>query len=459
MREEHKKKRLVELGPEVLADALLEISERSDLADSVIERLSSTPGESLKRVRSRIAGQMRATRFVDWRGVPRLADQLREILSDIEAADPDPLTGVELVAEFYRCDDPVFSRCDDSSGIVADVFKRPAGDVFVRYARACEDKSRVGDILLKLCLPAQRRIRSVLIDSASKFLPEDEMRRLVDVLIERWEREPSDTRIDSNEYFLLMSLAKQLRDASLFEEVVTATWPDVHGSACLDIARLYLDSGDPEMALSWIERFPPHEFHRGRERDELLLSVFERLGDREGVEKTAWKIFRRERSSGALNKLMLVIGEANRQGVVEQEMSLISESERFSYSDSLFLVKVGQPDAAEDYLLKHESSIDGDAYFALLPIAEGLEEAGRPLGASVVYRALLESILSRAQSKYYHHGVRYMKKLDELAPGVTCWKGIATHKEYKTRLLAAHGRKRSFWSRYESDAQVSSRKD
>lgn len=115
MREEDKKKRLVELGPEALADALLELSERSDLADTVIERLSSTPDESLKRVKSRITGQMRATKFVDWRGVPGLVDKLREILSDIEAAGPDSMTGVELVGMFYRCDDPVFSRCDDSS--------------------------------------------------------------------------------------------------------------------------------------------------------------------------------------------------------------------------------------------------------------------------------------------------------------------------------------------------------
>lgn len=278
------------------------------------------------------------------------------------------------------------------------------------------------------------------------------MRRLVDVLLERWERELPESRIDSNECFLIMSLAKQLRDAPLYERVVTATWPDVHGSACLDIARLCLDSGDPETALSWIDRFPPHEFHKARERDQLLVLVFERMGDREGVEKIAWRLFRRERSAGALDELLLVIGESERQRVVEQETSLISESERLSYSDALFLVKVGRPDAAEDYLLKHECSIDGDVYFALLPIAKGLEEAGRPLGASVVYRALLESILSRAQSKYYHHGVRYLKKLDRLAPGVAYWNGIATHEEYKVRLLATHGRKRSFWSRYENSA-------
>ena len=448
MREEEKK-RLVELGPEALADALLELSERGDLAGSVVERLSSTKVENLKRVRSRIAGQMRARKFVDWRGAAALAEQLREILSDMDAADPDPMTGVELMCKFYRCDDPVFGRCDDSSGIVGDVFEYPARDLFVRYASACEDKSRVGDVLLELCLPAQWHARSVLIDSASRFLPEDEMRRLADVLLECWEREPPESRIDSNECFLIMSIARQLGDAPLFERIVTATWPDVHGSACLDIARVYLESGDPETALSWIERFPPREFYRARERDELLLSVLERLGDREGLEKTAWRLFRRERSAGALDKLLIVIGAGERQRVIEQETSLISESDRFSYSDALFLVEAGRPDAAEDYLLSHAGSIDGHVYPALLPIAKGLEEAGRPLGASVVFRALLESILSRAQSKYYHHGVRYLKKLDRLAPGVACWSGIASHEEYKEQLLAAHGRKRSFWSRYE----------
>jgi hypothetical protein len=60
---------------------------------------------------------------------------------------------------------------------------------------------------------------------------------------------------------------------------------------------------------------------------------------------------------------------------------------------------------------------------------------------------LLESILSRAQSRHYHHGVRYPKKLDGLAAKIGDWRGVLPHDEYKKALLAAYGRKRRFWSK------------
>jgi len=81
-------------------------------------------------------------------------------------------------------------------------------------------------------------------------------------------------------------------------------------------------------------------------------------------------------------------------------------------------------------------------------VLRALEEGGLSLGATLVYRSLLESILDRAQSRYYHHGVRYLKKLDSLSPAIDDWRGLPSHEEYKENLLEAHGRKRSFWSKY-----------
>ena len=34
-----------------------------------------------------------------------------------------PEMGVQLVAAFYECDRSVFERCDDSSGMIGDVFR------------------------------------------------------------------------------------------------------------------------------------------------------------------------------------------------------------------------------------------------------------------------------------------------------------------------------------------------
>ena len=77
-----------------------------------------------------------------------------------------------------------------------------------------------------------------------------------------------------------------------------------------------------------------------------------------------------------------------------------------------------------------------------------MESAARPLCASVIYRALLDSILRRARTKTYAHGVRYLKKLDILAKSVLNWHSAANHAVYMEHLRQKHGRKRSFWTRY-----------
>lgn len=72
----------------------------------------------------------------------------------------------------------------------------------------------------------------------------------------------------------------------------------------------------------------------------------------------------------------------------------------------------------------------------------------RLVAASVLYRALLDSILARAKSKYYQHGINYLKKLDSLAQKVRDWKKVEPHTRYLANLRQKHKPKSSFWSQY-----------
>ena len=58
-------------------------------------------------------------------------------------------------------------------------------------------------------------------------------------------------------------------------------------------------------------------------------------------------------------------------------------------------------------------------------------------------------ILERGYTKAYPHGVRYLKKLDKLATSVTQWMKFDNHKIFKDQIYLSHGRKYSFWSKYE----------
>jgi hypothetical protein len=62
-------------------------------------------------------------------------------------------------------------------------------------------------------------------------------------------------------------------------------------------------------------------------------------------------------------------------------------------------------------------------------------------------RSLVDSILERGISKYYHHAVRYMRHLDKLSRVVEKWQGFASHEDYMAALQKLHARKSAFWDK------------
>ena len=137
-----RKQKLIDLGAETLAQALLDIAVSSDAADDLIERLIATPDENVQRFKKKLAGLKRSRRFIDWRSSSGFARDLEMLLQDVKAGVTDPLTGVKLVAAFYETDESVFDRCDDSSGRVGDVFRFDAKELFMEYASCCPDKDK-----------------------------------------------------------------------------------------------------------------------------------------------------------------------------------------------------------------------------------------------------------------------------------------------------------------------------
>jgi hypothetical protein len=386
--------------------------------------------------------------FVARRDSTAFAEVLASLLGELAAGVSDPRTGVELVAAFYETDDVIFNHCDDSNGRIGDVFRDDARELFVRCASGCQDKEWLASLLLKLNRSDGYGLREHLFDCAADYLPVKTMRGLVDSL---WGLADGEANEHQRRHWLhgIESLSSQLKDAPLFERARRASSPTLGTAACVDIAAAYMGAGDAATALSWLERIPEGETFQEDERDALLLAVHGRLGNRQQQEAVAWRIFRRYRCEATLETLLSTIGEEQRERVLDEEAGIILRSESISYSDAAFLVSSGRLEAAEEHLLARADQLEGGFYDDLLPLAESMEEHGRFLAASVIYRALLESILGRAVSKYYHHGVRYLKKLEALAGKVDAWQTVMPHPWYVNRLRRLHARKTSFWSRYD----------
>ena len=402
-----------------------------------------------KKLKSRLSALKRSRRFVRWGESAALARELRELLQQIEAAVGDAQAGCTLVADFYSSDRSVFGRCDDSSGHVGDVYRYDACEQFVSYAKLCADKSWLAKLILKTSLKDDYGVRDALVKSAADFLPEAQLRWLIDQY-QQLAAEETEEFQRRHWFYQIESLARQLKDAPLFEQTRRATWGDDPGTAgCVDIARVYLECGEGQTALDWLERIPAGDSFQQQERDELLLAIYGRQGDKQQQADVARRSFRRQRSRSGFERWISIVGDDQRTDLLDQEVRNILDSPLLSLTDAAFLTAMEQWDAAESYLQARAEQLNGDHYDALLPLAETFESLARPLTASLLYRALLDSILRRARTTTYGHGVRYLCKLDLLAQTINDWRDIEPHTVYVEQLRRQHGRKTSFWSRYE----------
>lgn len=402
----------------------------------------------IKHLKARLSALKRGKRFIRWGESAGLARELRELLQEIAQQMDDPRGGAELVANFYTTDRSVFGRCDDSSGHVGDVYRYDAQELFIGFADRCPDKPWLAKLVFKTSLQDDYGVRDALINCAATYLPEPQSRWLI---AQYQELAASEADEYPRRHLLrqVESLARQLGDAPLFEQTRLAAWGDDPGTAaCVDIARVYLESGDEQTALGWLGRIPDDESFQRQERDELLLEIYGRLGDTRQQAEVARRSFHRQRSQIRFDQWVGIVGEDQRASLLDQEVQSILGTPLLCLTDAAFLTAMEQWNAAEEYLHARADQLNGDYYQYLLPLAEAFETMARPLTASILYRALLDSILRRAQTKTYRYGVRYLRKLDHLAKTVRDWRDIEPHSGYFQRLQQQHSRKSSFWGRY-----------
>ncbi|HKK20395.1 MAG TPA: hypothetical protein VJ983_02905 [candidate division Zixibacteria bacterium] len=401
-----------------------------------------------KSIKSRIAGLKRGRRFIDYYESAPYAGELERLLDEIDRSAVDPRRGVELVAAFIQTDNAVLGRADDSDGSIGDVYRIFACDSFIRHASQCEDKEWLYNVVLKLYAEDEYGVRDSIIANATEFLPESYLRRMVDKFWPLGKMEAGELK-RYHWYLAIESIARQLKDPELFERASRAKWPELPVAGHLDIAEVYFECGYPLDALQLLDKVSPDETFQLDEREQLLLKVLTELGEKGRAEEIAWRILRRSRSKTGLSRLLNIIGESEHERVVDNEIKIILKAPTLDYVDASFLFELERYTEAERYLSERSAQLNGDYYYQLLPWAKTFEKQARFLVGSIIYRALLDSILSRAKSKYYPYGVRYLRKLDNLAPRVSDWGNFVNHEDYKLNLRIEHKLKRSFWTRYD----------
>jgi hypothetical protein len=446
----------MELGVDVLADVLLMLANQSIEVNDRIERLVTPPSEFVQQFKMQLSQLKSSKRYFDWRASSNFAFELDMMLQDIKLKVHDPLIGAKLVAAFYEADEFIFEMCDDSGGEVGDVFRYHALELFADYANRCVDKNKIINIIIELTQKDDYTVRSGLIDDAAQYFSKE----LVSNLIENFQKLVSN---EKNEYkrqhhVLIESLARQVKDAKLFEKTRILLSQELSTASMIDIAQVYLASGDTEVAYSWLKKVPKVESSYQYKMDELLIETYTKLGESEKLHQLLYKKFREYHSIKSLDALLDQIGHDKRDEVVSGEVAQILKSAYLHSFDVEFLIKTGKIDEAEQYLLTRADQLDGGYYGNLLSVVDVMESESRYLMVCLIYRSLLIPILERAKTKTYPQGIVYLKQLDNLSAKVDDWRNFNDHITFKEWLYHNHHLKYSFWRKYDDQYKPSKKK-
>jgi len=410
--------------------------------------MGKSSSQSKRALKTRISALKRRKRFIDYRASFEYAGKLSALISDIGKSISQPDEGIALLKAFFESDAAIFELCDDSSGMVGDVFRDDAMDLFVGYARNIEDKEMLFSLVLELLENNQYGARDELLDRAHEYLPEEHLRNMVTHFWSCAGNESDDYRKNSF-YHKIMDLAQQLVDPFLFERAASSVNGAGDGYGKIEAARLYFAQGDIESALNRLQVIDGDRFYE-HEQLALLKEIYQSIGDCAGLERVLRRQFNRHRSKELFEELVTVCGESRRPELRDEVVGAIMKESSFSTTDALFLLlAVGNKESAVDYTLSRRYEIDGNFYAPLLELIKEFEAEKLFLAATVLYRALIESILKRSQSKYYVYAVRYLKKCEKLAADISEWKDVEPHNFYFLSIKKQHQRKSSLWKRYD----------
>jgi hypothetical protein len=430
------------LGAEKLAHSLLEAALSNPSVNDLVNRLSSGKSDNLERFYEKLECLRRREHYYEWRNRSAFITLLEDMLKLLEDGASTPREGIEGVFALFEADADICESCHDD-GETGMFFEYNACDLLARFASACEDKDWIADEIIRLCKSDDYGCRGCLLQCASKCLPPPQLRRMIEK-IKELAKDEDKWHWESN----LKTLARRLPDFDLLEKMWRRSSGELSEEGIIELAEAHFESGNIDKALAWLGKLP-ESTSSDYLRDELLEKIHRKNGDKEKLSGILQAKFKECRDTESLQELLNVIGEEQRCAIIKEEADAILNECRFESDDLVFLLDCGKTSEAVEYVFKHAETITGGNYYPLCRAAKKLSKSRQPLAATVLYRALLDSILNRGYARAYKHAVEYLNKLETLSKKVENWNNSSSHEDYFAELQEKHKRKRGFWSQYE----------
>jgi hypothetical protein len=466
-------KNLENLGAARLAELLIEIS----TGDAVGKRRlrlelagAAGPIEVAREIRKRLTTIGRARSLIDWEKrkvfVADLEVQRRTIIDQVAKAEP--VEALDLLWRFMALANPVFERCDDSSGAVIGIFHAACRDLGWVAVSAKADPKLLAEKVFRALTENDYGQYDGLIEALAPALGPDGLDHLKQLFIglskdplpklREEDREVigwsssgpvyaddyAERRRNSMVRMALQEIADALGDVDAFiaqQSEKAKTVPMVAAGIAQRLlaaertseAWEAINATDPDRP-GWI----PFEWEQTR------LDVLEALGRAEEAQAFRWDCFERSLDGVHLRAYLKCLPDFED---VETEERALSLALRYpsAHQALAFLVSWPALDHAAELVLSRTDELDGNHYEILGPAADALE-AKHPLAATVLRRAMIDFALAKARSKRYRHAARHLLQCESLDREITDYQRFEVHDAYRNRLRTEHGRKTSFWS-------------
>jgi hypothetical protein len=357
---------------------------------------------------------------------------------------PDPALALDLLEEFLQSDRWILERVDDSAGCIGTAYRR-ACQLFARAAAGVASPAALAERIALLVEKDDYGVRHSLLEHVPKFLDSETIARLVD----RWRKQAAQgpgSRRDRMPLLRIETLAASTGDPQLYAEAaLEGRSVEDQPVIGLQVARQFVLAGQPAEALQYVptaDKVPPHCFD---EYAETMDRAYEALGRTDDLRELRKRHFLLRPDPERLERYLGGLEAKERPTAKDLMRQAVLSGDYDPTRKAVFFAELKEGEIAAQIILAKPTAFRVENYPALLPLARSLEQ-GQPLAASIVYRALLESILDRAQSKAYPHAARYLRRLGTLAKKIRAWSPIAPHDSYLQTLRARHDRKRAFWA-------------
>jgi hypothetical protein len=362
----------------------------------------------------------------------------------------------------------VLQRIDDSSGRLQEVYGNAAASLpgLIERLPAAE-RGSIPDRLLPLAFADDFGFLSGAIPEILSRLPEDAVAHLDERLAEA-ARPPDAARGDEKDWRkraradrlirLRQTIADRRGDVDAFVDLEKSR---ANGRCdTMAIAERLTGAGRHREALEWVRQqeaaavryLSYDDLADGASprdiveiaRTRLEIRILEAMGERAAAQELRWKTFEATLDAAILRDHLAHLADFEEFDALDKAFAF-AFGEKQKYRALSFFLTWPRLDFAAKLVIERREGWEGRHYEILSAAAQTLEP-DHPLAATILYRALLDDILSRARSPACGHGARYLDRLHALAAQKDSSWPIDSPQTYRAALLKKHGRKAGFWS-------------